>query len=380
MGNVQFLDQFNIGMANDRLDARLNPCRIGLKIAGPTVSARIFMKEPIMDVVRLGVVGPGLIWRNVHRGILEKRKDTFRISAFCASSESTRKRIKSEYAQAAVFEKYEDLVASPIVDCVLVLTPIALNATVTIAALRAGKDVFVEKPLATNSEDCRKIIAESKRSGRKVIVLEQDRYSPMYRALRELLQAKAIGDIVMWDKLNHSVLGAVGDVSLGYGGTEWRKNADFPLGSLMDGGIHDIALVSGLFGPPQKLIARGKKCRPGFGEYDSVSVMMTYPENRVGMLSHSGYLLPDANYFHIRGTDGVITADEKVVAHTREGKTREIELGTATDYESMWLSIEDSITHGAPLPYPLEEAAKDIATCEAIEKSIKSEKEVHLTD
>jgi len=63
----------------------------------------------------------------------------------------------------------------------------------------------------------------------------------------------------MWDKLNHNVLGAPGDVFLGYGGTEWRKKADFPLGPLMDGGIHDIALLSGLFGPPRTLIARGKK-------------------------------------------------------------------------------------------------------------------------
>jgi predicted dehydrogenase len=333
-----------------------------------------------MEAIRLGVVGPGLIWRNAHQRIIEKRKDAFRISAFCASSESTRKRVKAEYPQAAIFDNYEELVASPAVDCVLVLTPIALNAVVTLAALRAGKDVLVEKPFATNSEDCRKILAESRHSGRKVVVLEQERYSPRYRALRDLLQSKAVGEIVLWDKLNHFVLGDVGDVSQGYGNTEWRRKADFPLGPLMDGGIHDIALLSGLFGPPRALVARGKKCRPGFGEYDSISVMMTYSENRVGMLNHSGYLLPDANYFNIRGTEGLIVVGEKLALHTRGGKTREIALGKATDYESMWLAIEDVFARGSPSPYPLEEAAKDIATCEAIGRSIKTEREERLSD
>jgi len=108
--------------------------------------------------------------------------------------------------------------------------------------------------------------------------------------------------------------------------------------------------------------------------------MMTYSEDRVGMLSHSRSLLPNANYFNIRGTEGLIVVDEKLVVHARGGKTREIDLGKTTDYESMWLAIEDIFAHGSASPYPLEEAAKDIATCEAIGRSIKSEREERLPD
>ena len=254
----------------------------------------------------------------------------------------------------------------------MVLTPLALNATVTLAALRAGKDVLVEKPLATSTAECSLIAQEARRSGRRVIVLEQMRYCDEYRIAKDVLSSGSIGEPVLWDRLQHFVLGDQGDVSPGYGRTEWRRKADFPLGTFMDGGIHDVAFLSGLFGPPGKLVARGRTCREGFGDYDSLSIMMDYDSGLVGILNHSGYLRPDGNYFYIRGTRGLIRVEPGVTVHLRDGSKREYPAGAASAYEMLWAAVKEIMVNGAPLGYELAEATRDIATCEAIERAIRT--------
>ncbi|HEY9594248.1 MAG TPA: Gfo/Idh/MocA family oxidoreductase [Spirochaetia bacterium] len=325
-----------------------------------------------MAAIRLGVVGPGLIWHNAHKAIVERERKTFEVTAFCGSSAASEERGRAENPGARFFRDYEELARSPLVDCVMVLTPLTLNATVTLAALRAGKDVLVEKPMATTTAECSQIVEEARRSGRRVVVLEQDRYSNEYRTAKEILSSGAIGEIVLWDMLHHFVLGDQGDVSLGYGRTAWRRKGDFPLGTFMDGGIHDIAFLSGLFGAPRKVVARGRKCREGFGEYDSISVMMDYDSGLVGVLNHSGYLLPDGNYFHVRGTRGILRVEPGMAVFHRDGTKREYRLGAESGYEMLWAAVKKILVNGAPLGYELAEAARDIATCEAIGSAIRS--------
>src|SRR5690606_25884666 len=103
--------------------------------------------------VRLGVIGAGLIWIRRHQATLATLQDVFRPVAFADPSEERRGQAAEQYPDAAMVSDYQDLLALPDVEAVLVLTPIALNAQVALAALQAGKDVIMEKPIARSAAE-----------------------------------------------------------------------------------------------------------------------------------------------------------------------------------------------------------------------------------
>ncbi len=80
-------------------------------------------------------------------------------------------------------------------DTVIVLTPDATHADYACAAIRAGCDVVVEKPLATTAEDCRRILVACRETGRRCRVALNYRYAPWNQAIKRLLVAGTIGRV-----------------------------------------------------------------------------------------------------------------------------------------------------------------------------------------
>jgi hypothetical protein len=74
----------------------------------------------------------------------------------------------------------------------------------------------------------------------------------------------------------HLLLDADQNDAGGYGKMSWRRMPDFPLGTLFDGGHHQIAMLSTLFGAPQWVFASGVSLRPEFGEFDHVLMQFGY--------------------------------------------------------------------------------------------------------
>src|SRR5688572_5269342 len=97
------------------------------------------IEEVTMAPIRLGVIGTGLIWIRTHRSILETLGDAFVPIAFCDLDEQRRATLMHDFPDATVVSDYQELLAMPSVEAVLVLTPIALNAPMARAALLAGK-------------------------------------------------------------------------------------------------------------------------------------------------------------------------------------------------------------------------------------------------
>jgi len=99
-------------------------------------------------MLRLGVVGPGLIWQGRHQPALDKLKNIFEVKAFLAFSERNKEKVSKDFPQASFDTNSKIFMDRPEIDAVMVLTPIHLNASVALQALNAGKDVFLEKPMA----------------------------------------------------------------------------------------------------------------------------------------------------------------------------------------------------------------------------------------
>lgn len=333
--------------------------------------------------VRLGIIGPGLMWKRRHEPVLAPLHASFTISAFCASSERSHAEIAHKYPGTPFVTDYRAFVQRTDVDAVVVLTPIPLNAPVALAALQAGKDVLLEKPMACTLEEAQTLVQGASRTGKRLWVLEQDAYDTRWCILRDLIHSGEIGDVVTYDLMMHLPLDADQNDAGGYGRTNWRRKPDFPLGTLFDGGHHQIAMLSTLFGTPQWVFASGVSLRPEFGEFDHVLIQFGYAGHLRGTFSHSGVLRPGHNHFTITGTKGLITVDrvgatvdytngtKRVIPLTPVSLAIRHGLMSELAHEMMWQAFAHAYAEGREPDYPPADAVRDLSILLAIARSAR---------
>jgi predicted dehydrogenase len=149
----------------------------------------------------------------------------------------------------ATHARWEDLVANPNVDLVDICLPTPLHAAVTIAALRAGKHVLCEKPMALSLDDCAAIEREAAAAGRQIMIAHCLRYWPHYLRAREILASGEYGRAVYANLLR--VSGAPV-----WSGDGWFMRPE-ESGGILDMHIHDIDAALWWFGRPAQITAAG---------------------------------------------------------------------------------------------------------------------------
>ena len=330
-----------------------------------------------MEPLRLGVIGPGLIWSRSHEPALKRLGDTFQIAAFCASSERRREEIAQAYPGAPFETDYHAFVRRADLDGVIVLTPIPLNAPVALEALRAGKHVFLEKPMARTLEEGEALLQQAERSGQRLVVLEQDGYRQSWRRVRELLHAPELGQPVCYEFATNSRLGVDGP-KRGFASTAWRQQAEFPLGTLFDGGHHQMAMLGAIFGKATTVYASGVSLGSGYGAYDQVLMHLAHASGLRGVISYSTHLRGNS-YFYVRGTGGMLTIErERVIITTSAGEARAVELPTEAAHDVMWDAIAQAVQANVAADYSPQDAFRELVTLLAIERSIVRDQAVEI--
>jgi predicted dehydrogenase len=333
-----------------------------------------------MQKIRLGIIGPGLIWDRIHRDIIRSMGNTFEVTALSARSEETREKARNQFPRATIHPDYRDLVGSDDVEAVVILTPIPMNAPLTLEVLAAGKHAIVEKPMATSVADARRIIeAEKKRSG-NVYILEQHPHKTFVPEARSIMEEGLLGRVLHFELVVHNHLDAGGEGEpRSWGDTEWRQENAFPLGNIFDGGIHNIALLQTLFGPPRWVCSLGSNVRPTFGEYDTIGSLFGYSRELIGSFSHSGYLPNVENYLIIRGDEGVMeVGDGAITIRYADGGLEERRVPYENESGRMWREIGAAISSNSPAAYSTETTLLDLQVLEAIETSLKEGRRVEL--
>jgi predicted dehydrogenase len=144
-------------------------------------------------------------------------------------------------AATAVRENYEDMLGDRL-DAVFVLTPDDLHLSPALFFLRAGVPAFVDKPLAITTEDCDTMLAAAARSRGRLYVGHNLRHLPLVRAMRELVQSGAIGQVrSVWCR--HFV-GHGGD----YYFKDWHAERSKTTSLLLQKGSHDLDVIHYLGG------------------------------------------------------------------------------------------------------------------------------------
>ncbi|HTT91814.1 MAG TPA: Gfo/Idh/MocA family oxidoreductase [Acidimicrobiales bacterium] len=187
-------------------------------------------------------------------------------------------RIAAELGAVAV-PSYDDLVADPALDGVVIAAPTGAHADLALSAFRAGKHVFCEKPLSLDRDLTVELVAASEAVGLKLQVGFHRRFDPSYAAAAARVKAGELGDV-------HLFRGSQRDMA--------PPRPEFLTGSggiFVDMGIHDFDAARWLVGEVASVSAYGAALSgPGFaetGDLGTVVVVLTFSNGALGVLDIS---------------------------------------------------------------------------------------------
>jgi predicted dehydrogenase len=149
----------------------------------------------------------------------------------------------------AKYERLEDMIADPKVDVVDICLPPAGHAPTAIKALKAGKHVFCEKPIALTSADARKMVATAEEHDRLLFIGHVLPFFPAYAHVHKLAATKKYGRLL------------AGNFKRITADPQWLKNyyePDIIGGPLLDLHVHDAHFIRLLFGMPNAVFTTGR--------------------------------------------------------------------------------------------------------------------------
>ena len=197
-------------------------------------------------MIRWGIIGCGDVTEVKSGPALQRARG----SALVAVMRRDAARAADYARRHGVPRWYDDaqaLIVDPDVDAVYVATPPSTHAQYAIAAMRAGKPAYVEKPMAMDAGECEAMLAASRETGMPLFVAYYRRALPRFLKVRELLAAGAIGR----PRRVRVQLHRVPDPRLGDpAAPAWRVRPEISGGGLfVDLGSHTLDLLDFLFGP-----------------------------------------------------------------------------------------------------------------------------------
>jgi predicted dehydrogenase len=223
-------------------------------------------------------------------------------------------------------KKYRDLpsvLSDSEIDAVDLCIPTDLHESAAIAALRAGKHVLVEKPMALSFDACQRMIAEARRSSGVLMVAQVLRFFPAYRVLVDAV--KDLGAIRSATFRRRCARPAWAD---------WQSDLARSGGAVLDLLIHDLDFVQRLFGAPQAVAATGRV----EADVDIVSAQLFYASGLVVDVTggwHPGKF-PITMKYRVTGSDASIefNFNQHPPRMTRQGVSHEVPLAQVAGYSA----------------------------------------------
>ena len=147
-----------------------------------------------MDKIRIGIVGAGRI-SNVHAESITYHIPEAEITAVSDVIGENARRLAERFGIKKTSSDWHDVVTDPEVDAVLVCSPTPTHAEITVAALKAGKHVFCEKPVHTSVEKIMEVAKTAEETGKKLQIGFNRRFDHNHRKVQALAWSGALGNI-----------------------------------------------------------------------------------------------------------------------------------------------------------------------------------------
>jgi predicted dehydrogenase len=262
---------------------------------------------------------------------------------------------------------FPGMLGRPDVQAVVLTTPHTLHADQIVAAARAGKAVFCEKPLALTVADAGRALAACRAAGVVLGLGYNKRFWPSMRELARLVGSGALGMLL-------HVEGHFSNESTGRYYTGWRgADAESPGGGLTATGVHVLDAFVGLLGPMRCvhacLSARASAADP----LDTLSVRVEFASGASGVLS-CVRTTPQFWRVHVFGRDGSAEAieDTEVVVRATDAAPRRLAFERVDALRLELEAFAGAIAGGPAYPIPLDQMLDGVAALEATVRSLEA--------
>lgn len=272
---------------------------------------------------RIALVGAGVIGRH-HGAVIGELDDRLELVAV-VDPHADRARVITDARGGAVYADLAEALAGSEVDIVVVCTPTGLHGALAIEALRAGKDVIIEKPAEITVERIDEIIAAQRESGRLVTVISQHRFDPATEVTVEAIAKGELGrltsgiaSIDWWRGQSY------------YDSGDWRGTWELDGGgALMNQGVHTVDLLVAALGEPVEVFAYAGTLAHDRIEVEDVAVgVVRFASGALGVLHATTAAYPGMTArLQVHGDKGsaIIDSDVLTFIHRTPGETEATE-------------------------------------------------------
>ena len=178
---------------------------------------------------------------------------------------------------AKVSASYKDILDDPSVDLIDICTPPFMHAEIAIAALKAGKHVIVEKPMAPSLKDCDAMIEAARESGKVLSPIAQNRFREPIMNLKTVLESGKVGKVTHAQIDSHWWRGRT-YYDLWWRGT-WEKEGG---GCTLNHAVHHIDMLGWMLGRPSKINAVISNAAHDNSEVEDISVALMRYDGKAG--------------------------------------------------------------------------------------------------
>jgi predicted dehydrogenase len=208
--------------------------------------------------VKFGVIGYGYWGPNVVRNL--QTTTGAEISAVCDKSSAARKKVHKTYPQIYVAADATEVLTSPEIDAVAIVTPVWTHYELAKAALENGKHVFIEKPFTSNVNQAEALIELAQKKNLKIMVDHTFLFTGAVKKIKQLLHEGLLGKLYYYDSTR---------VNLGL--------FQHDINVVWDLAPHDLSIMDYVIdGSPEALVATGQKHLNGFE--DVAYITLYFPD------------------------------------------------------------------------------------------------------
>jgi predicted dehydrogenase len=298
----------------------------------------------LVEKIRFAVLGCGRMGARRIKTIQENQDSEL----VCVSDtvETLGRKLANE-AGCEYLEDFRQAATRHDVDVVIVSLPNKFHYEATVLALRKGKHVFCEKPMARNPQEACEMVKNAKENGRYIKVGSNLRYFPNVMKAKELVERKTLGELLF-------IRGWIGHYGKNKLGT-WFLDADMAGGgTFLDNGCHILDLTRWFMGEVSECMGLVTTAYWPIAPLDDVGLgIFKFPDGKLAFIQSSWVDFAEYMYMEIYGREGFLRIDNRLPScqltqGTKEG-LREVSDFSLFPSQSYKLELEDfiqAIRHG----------------------------------
>jgi len=200
-----------------------------------------------------------------------------------------------------VYAHLADALADPTVDVVFICTPNEVHKSIALAALAAGKNVITEKPAMLSVDEIQEVMAAEAASGKVFIVHQNRRWDEDYLVMKELYDARSMGDVTHIESRIDGSRGIPGD---------WRRDPSRGGGMVLDWGVHLVDRLLLMVPSPVKTVYSRLSYAMGAPVEDGFMIYLTFAGGVEAVAACTTDNYAPGPKFHVKGTRGTATVDD----------------------------------------------------------------------